>query len=284
MKVENTKSGFRAACDAARASGQRVGLVPTMGALHEGHMRLVEEAKRRASFVALSIFVNPLQFGPNEDFDRYPRTLEDDLARCRAAGVDAVFAPLPSEMYPSGFSSHVEVTGLTDVLDGVSRPGHFRGVTTVVSKLFGVTGPSVAIFGRKDYQQFRVLHRMATDLDMPIEVVGVHTVREPDGLALSSRNRYLAPSDRERALAIARGLRAGFDAFASGERDPSALSNLVRAPIASAFDSIDYVAIADPDTLRPAEPGAARQMALVAARIGATRLIDNLVFDEDPRP
>lgn len=284
MKVENTPSGFRAACDEARSHGLHVGLVPTMGALHDGHMRLVAEAKKRSQFVALTIFVNPLQFGPNEDFNRYPRTLEADLERCRAEGVDVVFAPLPTAMYPAGFASAVEVSGLTDVLDGISRPGHFRGVTTVVAKLFGLTGRCTAVFGRKDYQQFRVLHRMATDLDMPVEVVGMTTVREADGLALSSRNRYLSTEERVRALAIAHGLRQAFDAFAGGERAPEALEALVRAPIAAAFDSIDYVAIADPETLQPASDGAPRQMALVAARIGTTRLIDNVVFDEDPRP
>ncbi len=284
MQVIDSPSGFRQACGDARGRGLRVGLVPTMGALHEGHMALVAEAKRRSDFVALTIFVNPMQFGPNEDLSRYPRTLEADLERCRSHGVDVVFTPDPGSMYPAGFASHVEVAGLTEVLDGVHRPGHFRGVCTVVTKLFGLCGPCVAVFGRKDYQQFRVLHRMATDLDMPVEVVGMATVREADGLALSSRNRYLSDQERTRALAIARGLRAAYDAFARGLREPAELETLIRTPIAAAFDSIDYVSIADPDSLAPASSGAPRQMALVAARIGATRLIDNVVFDEDPRP
>lgn len=284
MQVVNSPSEYRRHCDEARARGARVGLVPTMGALHDGHMALVAEARSRASFVVLTIFVNPMQFGPNEDFSRYPRTFEADLARCRDAGVDLVFAPDAGAMYPEGFASHVEVTGLTDVLDGVHRPGHFRGVCTVVSKLFGLTGASVAVFGRKDYQQYRVLHRMARDLDMPIDVVGMATVREADGLALSSRNRYLAPAERDRALAIARGLRAAYDAFAAGERAPARLEALVRTPIEGAFDAIDYVAIADPDTLAPLGSSTERAMALVAARIGTTRLIDNVVFGEDPRP
>jgi pantoate--beta-alanine ligase len=284
MLVVHDPGEFRDACERARASGLRVGLVPTMGALHDGHMHLVERARSRASFVALTIFVNPLQFGPNEDFSRYPRTLEADLARCAATGVDLVFAPAKDAMYPAGFSSHVDVVGLTDVLEGAHRPGHFRGVCTVVTKLFQLTGPSVAVFGRKDYQQYRVLERMARDLDMPIDVVGIATVREPDGLALSSRNRYLSPEDRTRALAIARGLRAATDAFMAGERDGSVLASLVRAPIAEAFDSIDYVEICDPETLQPLATGAANAMAIVAARIGTTRLIDNSVFGVDPRP
>jgi len=232
----------------------------------------------------VSIFVNPMQFGPNEDLARYPRTLGADLDRCREHGVDLVFAPAPDAMYPAGFASKVEVSGLTEVLDGVFRPGHFAGVCTVVTKLFQLTGESVAIFGRKDYQQYRVLARMALDLDMPIDVVGIPTVRESDGLALSSRNRYLADDERERALAIARGLRAANGAFRDGERSVATLDRLVRQPIAAAFDSIDYVSVADPDTLAPAIDGAPRMMALVAARIGATRLIDNLVFGEDPSP
>lgn len=284
LSVVHTPAEFRAACSAARSRGVRVGLVPTMGALHEGHMQLVTEAKKRAEFVAVSIFVNPMQFGPNEDLARYPRTLEADLARCREHGVDLVFAPAPDAMYPAGFASKVEVSGLTDVLDGVFRPGHFAGVCTVVTKLFQLTGESVAVFGRKDYQQYRVLARMALDLDMPIDVVGIPTVRESDGLALSSRNRYLSDEDRVRALAIARGLRAADAAFVAGERDVATLDRLVREPIAAAFDSIDYVSIADPDTLAPSNDGAPRMMALVAARIGTTRLIDNMVFGEDATP
>jgi len=284
LRVVHTPVEFRAACAEARSRGARVGLVPTMGALHEGHTQLVVEAKKRADFVALTIFVNPMQFGPNEDLARYPRTLEADVERCRANGVDLVFAPNATAMYPAGFASKVTVAGLTDVLDGVFRPGHFEGVCTVVTKLFQLTGESVAVFGRKDYQQFRVLARMALDLDMPIEVVGIPTVREPDGLALSSRNRYLSESERERALAVARGLRAANSAFLAGERRVAELDRLVREPIEAVFDSIDYVSIADPESLTPAVDGMGRQMALVAARIGTTRLIDNLVFGEDPAP
>ncbi len=274
----------RAACDDARARGLRVGLVPTMGALHAGHLSLVDEAKRRAGFVAATIFVNPLQFGPNEDLDRYPRTREADVALLRERGVDLVFAPAPSAMYPEGFQTEVAVSTLTERLDGVFRPGHFRGVTPVVAKLFNLTGPSVAVFGRKDYQQWRVLERMARDLDMPIDVVGMPTVREPDGLALSSRNRYLDAPSRERALAIARGLRVAHDAFVAGERDASKLAALARAPIERAFDRIDYVAACHPATLEPLDGVADEVVLLIAAHLGTTRLIDNCVLGRDPRP
>ncbi len=275
---------FRSACVEARASGARVGFVPTMGALHEGHLSLVDEAKRRAQFVAVSIFVNPLQFGPKEDLDRYPRTLEADMALLEGRGVDLVFAPAPSAMYPKGFDTRVEVGALTESLDGVCRPGHFRGVTTVVAKLFGLAGASVAIFGRKDYQQWRTLERMALDLDMPVEVVGMPTVRERDGLALSSRNRYLDDAARTKALAIARGLGAAWDAYAAGERDPSALEGLARAPIEESFDRIDYVAARHAETLEPLSEKTDAIVLLVAAHLGTTRLIDNCELGVDARP
>jgi pantoate--beta-alanine ligase len=278
---------LRAACDAARAGGARVGLVPTMGALHEGHLALVREARRLgATHVALTIFVNPLQFGPRDDFARYPRTLDDDVARCRDEGVDTVFAPARESMYPEGFQSSVIVTRVTRRLEGEMRPGHFEGVTTVVAKLFGLAGPSVAVFGRKDYQQWKTIARMARDLDMPIDVAALPTIREADGLAMSSRNRYLSPPERERALGIARGLRAAHAAFERGVRDPAALAALARDEIAPRFDSIDYVDIADPETLEPFEARTVGDRALiaVAARIGATRLIDNTVLGEDRAP
>jgi pantoate--beta-alanine ligase len=274
---------FRAACDAARARGQRVGLVPTMGALHEGHLALVREAqRRRAGFVAVTVFVNPLQFGPAEDFSRYPRTLQADVAACRSLGVDLVLAPDSAAMYPEGFQTHVEVSSVTERWEGAHRPGHFRGVTTVVAKLFLLTGPSLAVFGRKDYQQWKAIARMARDLAMPIEIVAHPTVREPDGLALSSRNRYLDGAARERALGIVRGLRAAGRAFADGERDPAVLEGLARGPVEASFDRIDYVAVADPETLEPLTGRAPeRTLIAVAARIGATRLIDNSVLGEE---
>lgn len=285
-RVVAEPAALRALCDEARATGKTIGLVPTMGALHEGHLSLVHAARKRgADVVVVTIFVNPLQFGPHEDFDRYPRTLEADVARCREAGVDIVFTPARETMYPPGFQTHVEVEGLTEELEGAFRPGHFRGVTTVVAKLFHFAAPCIAIFGRKDYQQWKVLERMARDLAIPVEVVGERTVREPDGLALSSRNRYLSADERTRALAISRGLRRASQAFQSGERRATALVELARAEIAPAFDRIDYVALADPETLRPIEGDCGpRALLAVAAHLGKTRLIDNMVLGEDDGP
>jgi pantoate--beta-alanine ligase len=274
------------ACDRARSAGERVGLVPTMGALHEGHLALIDEARRRgAGYVVVTIFVNPLQFGPTEDFDRYPRTLDADVARCAERGVSLVYAPDVRTMHPAGFQTHVVVEGLTARLEGAHRPGHFRGVTTVVTKLFQVAQPCLAVFGRKDYQQWKTLERMARDLDMRVTLIGHPTVREPDGLALSSRNRYLGPAERARALAIVRGLRAAADAFAAGERDTRVLEALVRTPVTEAFDRVDYVAVTDPETLEPSgERTGNRALVAVAAHIGTTRLIDNCVLGEDTPP
>jgi pantoate--beta-alanine ligase len=272
-------------CEQARREGERVGFVPTMGALHDGHLSLVAASERRgATFKVVSIFVNPLQFGQNEDFGRYPRTFADDLARCAAAGVDLVYAPAPEAMYPAGFQSFAEVSQLTKSFEGEFRPTHFRGVTTVVLKLWNAVGSCVSLFGRKDYQQWRVLARLALDLDLPVEVVGADIVREADGLALSSRNRYLDAEARTRALAIANGLRAAYDAYARGERSPEALTALARAPIEHAFDRIDYVALADALTLEPLAAPADEMVLLVAAHLGATRLIDNLQLGRDRRP
>lgn len=277
---------FQAACEEARRAGKVVGIVPTMGALHEGHLALVDEVRRRgATHVVLTIFVNPLQFGPNEDFARYPRTFDDDRARCEKAGVDVIFAPARERMYPEGFATSVKVADLTERLEGVHRPGHFDGVTTVVAKLFVLVGPSIAAFGRKDYQQWRVLTKMVEDLELPIEMHGMATVREADGLALSSRNRYLSPEDRPRALAIVKGLRAAHAAFAAGERESAVLEAAARGPIAEAFDSVDYVSVADPRTLRPyLDVVGDRALVVVAAHLGKTRLIDNTVLGEEPSP
>lgn len=275
---------FRRACDDARRSSLRVGLVPTMGALHAGHLSLINEASRRADFVAVTIFVNPLQFAPGEDLDRYPRSFEDDIEGCRKRGVDVVFAPDPSAMYPDGFQTQVSVSGVSKPLEGVFRPSHFDGVTTVVAKLFNLTGPCAAVFGRKDYQQWKVLSRMVEDLDLPIEVVGCPIVRETDGLALSSRNRYLSDTDRQRALAIVEGLRAAHDAWAGGECEPSVLQRVAAAPVEARFDRIDYIAAVDPETLEPPTSSAPRLLVAAAAHLGSTRLIDNLVLGQDPRP
>lgn len=282
--VVRTPADFRRACDDARAEGRRVGLVPTMGALHAGHLSLIDAAQKRADFLAVTIFVNPLQFAEGEDLGRYPRTMESDLEACRARGVDVVFAPEPDTMYPTGFQTEVSVREVTKPLEGDFRPTHFDGVTTVVTKLFNLTGPSVAVFGRKDYQQWKILSRLALDLDMPIEVIGCPIIREADGLALSSRNRYLTGAERERALGIVAGLRAAHDAWAGGERQPDALRALAAAPVEAHFDRIDYVAAVDPETLGPPAARTPRLLLAVAAHLGATRLIDNVVLGEEPRP
>jgi pantoate--beta-alanine ligase len=287
VRIAHTPSEMRAMCDSARVSHQSVGFVPTMGALHEGHLALAREARRRAGFVVASVFVNPTQFGPNEDFSRYPRDLEGDVRKLETAGVDAVFAPRPEAMYPPGDDTRVRVGAAAAPLEGVLRPGHFEGVATVVAKLFGIVGPCVAVFGRKDYQQLLVVRRLVSDLFLPIDVVGHPIVREADGLALSSRNAYLSAEERARALAISRGLAAAAKSFVAGERGRADLERTARALIEPAVTSIDYVEIRDANSLAPQGEvlGAGdRSVVLVACRVGATRLIDNLVLGEDPSP
>ncbi len=231
--IVSSPADFRDACDAARRrTSQPIGFVPTMGALHDGHLALVREAKRRVPFVAVSIFVNPTQFGPNEDFARYPRDLASDVAKLATVGADAVFAPEPAAMYPKGEQTRVHVGALAAPLCGRFRPGHFEGVATVVSKLFALAGPCVAVFGKKDYQQLAILRRLATDLFFPVEIVGHPIIRERDGLAMSSRNAYLSPPDRQRALALSRGLAAAWSAFEGASVAPR-LSELSRAPRSS---------------------------------------------------
>jgi pantoate--beta-alanine ligase len=281
--VVRTPDAARAACDAARARGERVGLVPTMGALHDGHLALVEEARRHAGFVMVSIFVNPTQFGPNEDFSRYPRDLASDVAKLDGASI--VFAPDVAAMYPAGDETRVHVGPLAAHLCGPHRPGHFEGVATVVTKLFAIAGACTAVFGKKDYQQLAILRRVATDLFLPVDVIGFPIVREPDGLALSSRNAYLSSDERAKALALSRGLGAAARAFADGERRAGALRELALAPVTSVATSIDYVTVADADALVPFADGAevgARAVLAIACRIGTTRLIDNVVLGEDP--
>jgi pantoate--beta-alanine ligase len=285
--VVKTPGELRRICDDARASGSRVGFVPTMGALHIGHLALVTEAKARGGFVVCSIFVNPTQFGPNEDFARYPRDLAGDVTKLEQGGVDVVFAPDARAMYPEGEATRVRVERLTTHLCGPHRPGHFEGVATVVAKLFALVGPSVAVFGRKDYQQLAVIRRMAADLLFPVEVVGYPIVREPDGLAMSSRNAYLSSGERTRALALSRGLAEAHLAHARGERRAGALRALAEAPVRAAADSVDYVTVADPDTLDPLTDDAnvgSRALVAVACHVGRTRLIDNVVLGEDPPP
>ncbi|MBN9164174.1 MAG: pantoate--beta-alanine ligase [Myxococcales bacterium 68-20] len=281
----NSPLDLRKACDAARARGLEVGFVPTMGALHAGHLALVKEARRRASFVVCSIFVNPTQFGPNEDLARYPRDLEGDVRKLE--GVDVVFAPEPDAMYVPGERTRVRVDDLTTHLCGADRPGHFEGVTTVVAKLFSLVGRSVAVFGKKDFQQLAVIRRMARDLFFPVEVVGHPIVREPDGLAMSSRNAYLSPEERQRALGLSRGLAAAARAFEQGERRAGALRKLALGAVEPIATSVDYVTVADPDAIQPFPDDATtpdRVLLALACRVGATRLIDNIVLGEDPSP
>ncbi|MDP3220231.1 MAG: pantoate--beta-alanine ligase [Deltaproteobacteria bacterium] len=284
--VVHAPEAFRAACDQARAQGRRVALVPTMGALHSGHVALMTEARRRVGpdgLVAVSVFVNPTQFGPNEDLARYPRELDADVARCAAAGVDVVFAPAADAMYPPGDQTRVRVAELAGPMCGLTRPTHFEGVATVVTRLFALAGPCVAVFGRKDYQQLRVISRLARDLFLPVEVVGLPTVREPDGLALSSRNRYLSPADRARATTIPASLRAARALYARGERSVIALLDVVSQGLAGSVDSVDYIELRDADELTlPTTPlpHDARAVLAVAVKIGATRLIDNTVLGE----
>jgi pantoate--beta-alanine ligase len=287
IEVITEPAALGARCDAARREGRTVALVPTMGALHEGHLALVDEAARHGDLVVVTIFVNPTQFGPGEDLDRYPRDLAGDLARLAPRGAHVVFAPAREAMYPPGHRTSVRVAGLTEGLCGAHRPGHFDGVATIVAKLFALAGPCAAVFGRKDYQQLRVIRRMAADLDLPVEIVGLPTVREPDGLALSSRNAFLSVDDRRRALSLAAGLAAAHRAWASGERSVGVLRRAAEAPVRRAADSVDYVAAADPDdlgTLDDGERAAGRLLIAVAARLGATRLIDNTVLGEDRPP
>jgi pantoate--beta-alanine ligase len=268
--LRNAIAGFRAA-------GERVALVPTMGALHAGHMALVEAARRHADRIVASIFVNPKQFGPNEDFAQYPRKELADSTMLKKAGVDLLWMPPVEAMYPDGFATNVSVTGVSEVLEGAQRPGHFDGVATVVAKLFNQVRPDVALFGEKDFQQLAVIRRMAGDLDMGIEIVGVPTQRDDDGLALSSRNAYLLPEDRARAVALPRALGAAERTIAEGGDPAAALAQALDTLAVAGFD-VDYVALVDAETL--ASPSEDRPMRLLAAaRIGSTRLIDNVAVN-----
>ena len=269
----------RVAVGAAKAPGRTIGLVPTMGALHDGHVRLIERCRDLADFVVVSIFVNPTQFGPAEDFGRYPRTPEADLERCARGGAALVFAPDVGVMYPNGpVSTSVEVPGLSGVLEGASRPGHFRGVATVVLKLFTMVGPDLAVFGEKDYQQLQVIRRMVADLAVPVAIHASPTVREPDGLALSSRNRYLGPDERRAAAVLSRALTRAVEVVEAGERDADRVRQILRETIDSEpLARRDYAEVADAETLEPlATLGGVRgAVALLAARVGPARLIDN---------
>ncbi len=260
-----------------RAEGKRIGFVPTMGYLHEGHLSLVRESKRRTDVTVVSIFVNPTQFGPNEDYKKYPRDLAKDSAYLEGAGVDVLFHPAASDVYPPGYRTSVEVEGLQDRLCGKSRPGHFRGVATVVLKLFDIVAPDQAFFGAKDAQQVLIIKRMTADLDLDVEVVTCPLVREPDGLALSSRNAYLGPAERKAALSLSAGLRWAEKAAAAGERDPARLVAGIRTVIeAEPLARVDYVEAVDPETLEPMAELRGEVLIALAIFIGPARLIDNV--------
>jgi pantoate--beta-alanine ligase len=279
MQVLSTIQEMRAACRAVRQRGQSLGLVPTMGALHAGHIALVRAARAQCDVVAASIFVNPTQFGPNEDFAKYPRTFEQDCALLKAEGVALLFAPQPEEMYPPGASTFVEVEGVGDRLDGASRPGHFRGVATIVAKLFHIVGPDKAFFGQKDAAQVAVLRSMVRDLNFDLELVVCPTVREPYGLALSSRNRYLSASERVQALVLSNALNVITAKYHAGEKDVARLLEAGRGVMATEPEvRIDYFAIVDPETLLPLTEARAGALAAVAAHVGSTRLIDNTLL------
>ena len=264
---------------ALRAGGHRVALVPTMGALHRGHLSLVEEAKRRADRVVATIFVNPLQFGEGEDLDRYPRQEKEDARALEQYGCDLLWMPTPEQVYPAGFSTKVSVAGLTSRWEGEARPGHFDGVTTVVAKLFNAVRPDIAVFGEKDFQQLAVIRRMVSDLDMGVEIVAVPTAREGDGLALSSRNAYLSEDERARAVALPKALNAAADAIEDGQPVNAAIADARRALDDAGFAPIDYVALVDSATLEPLQSPAENMRLIAAATIGRTRLIDNVPVD-----
>lgn len=280
MKIITTALDMQQTALALRAQGKRIGFVPTMGNLHTGHLALVRLAKKHAEIVVASIFVNPAQFGPNEDFAAYPRTFAADRALCEREGVDIIFHPDVPEMYPAGVSVSVVENSLSRTLCGASRPGHFDGVCTVVAKLFNLVQPHVAVFGEKDGQQLRIIRRMVRDLRFPVEIVAGPTVREPDGLALSSRNQYLTPEQRPQATCLRRALDEGERLFAAGERDPQKLVAAMRAVAARApAAQVDYIEIVDDETLQPlAGPIVRPALAALAVRVGRPRLIDNAVL------
>lgn len=279
VQVTETIAEVRAAVHRARAAGRRIGFVPTMGALHAGHISLMTQAGAEGDFVVVSIFVNPTQFGPAEDFQRYPRPRETDLQLCAQAQVDAVFYPEVETMYPPGHRTYVEVAGLSNTLEGAIRPGHFRGVATVVTKLFHIVQPDRAYFGLKDYQQFTLLRLMARELDLPIELVGCETVRDPDGMALSSRNAYLSSDQRQAGLALSRALRAAQTLVAEGVHELDVLQRAMQRELDQTPGiEPDYAVIVDPDSLSPLTAVQPVMVALVAGRVGTTRLIDNQIL------
>jgi pantoate--beta-alanine ligase len=276
IQVITTLAAMSSWSEAARARGERIAFVPTMGALHAGHVALLSDARKRADRAVLSIFVNPTQFGPSEDLARYPRDLEGDLAKASSVGTDVAFVPEVKDMYDAGYQTFIDVREVSQGLCGGHRAGHFTGVATVVCKLFNIVRPHVAIFGEKDFQQLAVIRRMVVDLNLPVEIIGHPIVREPDGLALSSRNVYLSAPERASAIAIFQGLSAAREGFAAGERLASALVDTALTTMKDRVSRIDYVEVRDAYTLEHIERIGGPAVILAAAFVGATRLIDNL--------
>lgn len=285
MKTANRVDEVRLEAREARRRELRIGVVPTMGALHEGHLSLVRAARAKCDFVVVTVFVNPTQFAPHEDLDRYPRPLEDDLAACENAGVDLVFHPDVDEIYPQGFSTTVDVSDLASVLEGAHRPGHFAGVATVVLKLLNIVQPDVAYFGRKDFQQQLLIRRMCRDLDLPVEIHTCPTVREADGLALSSRNRYLDADRRKSALALSESLELAKERLTGGEQNVESVCEAMRDLLERTPGvRLDYAAVVDPETLEELSTPQPQMIALVAAHVGDVRLIDNMPISLTPSP
>ncbi len=280
MKIISTISGMQSIADSVRREGKRIGFVPTMGFLHEGHLSLMARARAENDIVAASIFVNPTQFGPSEDLDRYPRDAEGDRKKCESTGVDILFMPSPAEMYPEKPQVFVIVEGISEILEGAIRPGHFRGVATVVEKLFAIVKPHRAYFGQKDFQQCVVIKRMVAGLNLDVDVQVLPTVRENDGLAMSSRNSYLKPEERRAASILYQALTAARDLQAAGAHEPEKLENKMRAVVRTEPRVVlDYAEVADAATLQPVETAKRGIVLLIAARLGSTRLIDNLVIE-----
>jgi pantoate--beta-alanine ligase len=280
VQVVQSPAEMQRLAEIERRRGKSLGLVPTMGGLHEGHLSLIRRCRAESDLAIMSLFVNPTQFNRRDDLDRYPRDLEGDGRLARAAGVDIIFAPAAASMYPEGYATYVIVERLTERWEGASRPGHFRGVATVCAKLFAICRPHRAYFGQKDYQQSLVVRRLAADLDLGLEIVVLPTVREPDGLALSSRNVRLSPEERRQAPVLSQALSRARDAARAGERDAARLAAGIEAHIQSApLAVLDYVGVCDVETLEPLEKIEEKAVALVAASFGATRLIDNMLLE-----
>jgi pantoate--beta-alanine ligase len=280
LSVVTTIDAVRQAVMRARSAGRLVGLVPTMGALHAGHLSLIQAARAETDYVVVTVFVNPTQFGPLEDLTRYPRPLERDLELCEREGTDLVFVPETATIYPPGFCTHVEVHGLQDVLEGAFRPGHFRGVCTIVLKLFNIVQPDVAYFGQKDAQQARIVQQMVHDLNVPVRLRICPTVREADGLALSSRNQYLSPDERRQAVVLSQALEEARARVERGERSADALVRAMRRRIESAPGAVvDYVAVVDAGSLQPVERLQGSVLIATAVKFGTTRLIDNVLIE-----